>query len=144
MSSRRWSCLSGSWLTLWFNLVALVFFLAFQIPGVGKTIQTFFNSSGNKNCRHFQFFKPTNFKIPKNPIGWRSMAELHPPLQHPHRPPPYTPGQRIEQDLTPKLFYNNCCCRSTNIIVPLSFKKIVRSKNLFKLWCSTYYEYFLC
>jgi len=25
----------GSWLTLWFNLVALVFFLAFQIPGVG-------------------------------------------------------------------------------------------------------------
>ena len=27
-------CISGSWLTLWFNLVALVFFLAFQIPGV--------------------------------------------------------------------------------------------------------------
>lgn len=25
----------GSWLTLWFNLVALAFFLAFQIPGVG-------------------------------------------------------------------------------------------------------------
>ena len=26
--------ISGSWLTLWFNLVALAFFLAFQIPGV--------------------------------------------------------------------------------------------------------------
>ena len=57
------------------------------------------------------------------------MAELYPSLQHPHRPAPYTPGQGAKQDLTPKLLNNICCCRSTDIIVSLSFKKIVRSND---------------
>ena len=47
---------SGSWLTLWFNLVALVFFLAFQIPGVGK-IKHFSTIFATKIARLFIFFK---------------------------------------------------------------------------------------
>ena len=51
--------ISGSWLTLWFNLVALAFFLAFQIPGV-------------RNIPLFQ-----RQILYRKPQGWSPVAQLH-------------------------------------------------------------------
>ena len=74
--------ISGSWLTLWFNLVALAFFLAFQIPGVRNS------PLNNIPAADFE---------PRKSQGWSSMAQLHTSLQHADSPSTHPGGEAANQ-----------------------------------------------